>query len=110
MLCFPGLHPVRNVDHATGESGGAVVASRVYVPVSANLRRLGIFPSAMYLSASGGPTPPKPRMTNRFTRARARARRPRKNRIVQRRGQRKMAARPERNAAKKATKIGRAHV
>src|SRR5262245_57467798 len=27
MLCLPGLHPVRKVDQATGESGGAVVAS-----------------------------------------------------------------------------------
>src|SRR3954469_19799981 len=67
MLCFAGLTPVANVDHATGERAGKVVRKREYDPCSLSLERFGNLPSAMYRSVSLGSRPSSPRKMTFFT-------------------------------------------
>ncbi len=66
MLCLPGLTPVMNVDHATGEIGGYVVRNFRNVPCPRNFAKFGSLPSAMNRSVKSGSIPSKPRITARL--------------------------------------------
>ena len=52
MLCLPGLVPVWNEDHATGEMDGSVVPSGLKQPCLRSASRCGSLPSASIRSVS----------------------------------------------------------
>ncbi len=71
MLCLPGLTPVWNVDHATGEIGGTVEPSGLKQPWSRSAARWGSLPSSSIFSVRPWSMPSRPRITTRLNRLRA---------------------------------------
>ena len=102
MLCLPGLTPVWNVDHATGEIGGTVVPSGRKQPWSRSAARWGSLPSSSIFSVRPWSMPSRPRITTRLNRLRRSARQPNRVRVSRRTGQVRKVRSAEKTAAKTA--------